>query len=106
MMNIADVSSINDAMRMRDIRFGGKNAGKMIEYRMIPLLVCENRRRTQCGGDYKRPWRGCKTYKCLPDWVSYTGLCTYPGVRCAVSDMDPVHTEISRKVCMVFRVQE
>ena len=25
MMNIADVSSINDAMRMRDIRFGGKN---------------------------------------------------------------------------------
>ena len=43
MMNIADVSSINDAMRMRDIRFGGKNAGKMIEYRMIPLLVCSAR---------------------------------------------------------------
>ena len=43
MMNIADVSSINDAMRMRDIRFGGKNAGKMIEYRLIPLLVCSAR---------------------------------------------------------------
>lgn len=41
---IADeFSSINDAMRMRDIRFGGKNAGKMIEYRMIPLLVCSAR---------------------------------------------------------------
>lgn len=43
MMNIADVSSINDAMRMRDIRFGGKNAGKMIEYRLLPLLVCSAR---------------------------------------------------------------
>ncbi len=32
--------SINDAMRMRDIRFGGKNISKMVEYRMIPLLVC------------------------------------------------------------------
>lgn len=32
--------SINDAMRMRDIRLGGKNTGKMIEYRMIPLMVC------------------------------------------------------------------
>ena len=41
---IADeFSSINDAMRMRDIRFGGKNAGKMIEYRLIPLLVCSAR---------------------------------------------------------------
>lgn len=32
--------SINDAMRMRDIRLGGKNVSKMIEYRMVPLLVC------------------------------------------------------------------
>ena len=38
MMNIADVSSINDAMRMRDIRFGGKNAGKMIELKRLPIL--------------------------------------------------------------------
>ena len=38
---IADeFSSINDAMRMRDIRFGGKNVTKMIEYRLVPLLVC------------------------------------------------------------------
>ncbi len=32
--------SINDAMRMRDIRFGGKNISKMVEYRIVPLLVC------------------------------------------------------------------
>ena len=25
---------------MREIRFGGKNAGKLVEYRLIPLLVC------------------------------------------------------------------
>lgn len=32
--------AINDAMRMREIRIGGKNAEKMVEYRMIPLMVC------------------------------------------------------------------
>ena len=32
--------SINDAMRMRDIRFGGENVSKMIEYRIVPLLIC------------------------------------------------------------------
>lgn len=32
--------AINDAMSMRDIRFGGKNVDKMIEYRLIPLMVC------------------------------------------------------------------
>lgn len=32
--------SINAAMKMRDIRFGGKNAMKMLEYRLVPLLSC------------------------------------------------------------------
>ncbi len=32
--------SINSAMRMRDIRIGAKNAGKLVEYRMVPLMVC------------------------------------------------------------------
>ena len=32
--------SINDAMRMRDIRFGGRNVSKMVEYRIVPLLIC------------------------------------------------------------------
>lgn len=32
-------SAINDAMRMRGIRFGGKHPGKMLEYRLIPLMI-------------------------------------------------------------------
>ena len=35
-----EAASITDAMRMRDIRIGGRNAGKMLEYRLVPLLVC------------------------------------------------------------------
>ena len=35
-----EFSSINAAMRMRDICFGGKNASKMVEYRLIPLMSC------------------------------------------------------------------
>ena len=35
-----EFSSINAAMRMRGISFGGKNAGKMLEYRLVPLLTC------------------------------------------------------------------
>lgn len=35
-----EFASINAAMRMRDIRLMGKNAGKMIEYRIVPLMVC------------------------------------------------------------------
>lgn len=32
-------AAIRDAMRMRGIRFGGKHPGKMIEYRLIPLMI-------------------------------------------------------------------
>ena len=32
-------AAITDAMRMRGIRFGGKHPGKMIEYRLIPLMI-------------------------------------------------------------------
>ena len=32
-------AAISDAMRMRSIRFGGKHPGKMIEYRLIPLMI-------------------------------------------------------------------
>ena len=35
-----EMEAINSAMKMRDIRLLGKNAGKLIEYRLIPLLVC------------------------------------------------------------------
>jgi energy-coupling factor transport system permease protein len=38
-----EYSSINDAMRMRGIAFGGGKVSKMVEYRMIPLLFsCVN----------------------------------------------------------------
>ncbi len=37
---VDEFHSINDAMRMREIRFGRKNISKMIEYRIVPLLVC------------------------------------------------------------------
>lgn len=35
-----EFSSINAAMKMRGIAFGGGNFGKMLEYRMIPLMTC------------------------------------------------------------------
>lgn len=35
-----EASSINRAMAMRDIRFGGAKAFKMIEYRLVPLMTC------------------------------------------------------------------
>ncbi|MDO4796519.1 MAG: energy-coupling factor transporter transmembrane component T [Coriobacteriales bacterium] len=35
-----EAASIGCAMRMRDVRLGGKNAAKAIEYRMVPLMTC------------------------------------------------------------------
>lgn len=35
-----EFSSINAAMRMRGIRLGGGNIGKMLEYRLVPLMTC------------------------------------------------------------------
>ena len=32
-------AAISDAMRMRGIRFGGKHPGRMVEYRLIPLMI-------------------------------------------------------------------
>ena len=37
---IEEASSINKAMAMRDIKFGGTKAFKMIEYRLIPMMTC------------------------------------------------------------------
>ncbi|MCR4794324.1 MAG: energy-coupling factor transporter transmembrane protein EcfT [Ruminococcus sp.] len=37
---IEEFAAINTAMKMRDIRIGGKNAEKFIEYRLVPLMVC------------------------------------------------------------------
>ena len=37
---LEEFSAINTAMKMRDIRIGGRHAGKLLEYRLIPLMVC------------------------------------------------------------------
>ena len=37
---LEEFAAINTAMKMRDIRIGGRNAGKFIEYRLVPLMVC------------------------------------------------------------------
>ena len=37
---IEEAGSINKAMTMRDIKFGGTKAFKMIEYRLIPMMTC------------------------------------------------------------------
>lgn len=34
-----EYSAIGDAMRMRGIHFGGGKPGKMLEYRMVPLMI-------------------------------------------------------------------
>ncbi|MGI6176354.1 MAG: energy-coupling factor transporter transmembrane component T [Christensenellales bacterium] len=35
-----EVAFINDAMRMRGVQFGGGKAGDMLEYRLIPMMIC------------------------------------------------------------------
>lgn len=35
-----EFASINAAMKMRDIRFGGNRAGNVVEYRLIPMIMC------------------------------------------------------------------
>lgn len=37
---VEEASSISDAMRMRGISFGGNHPGRMLEYRLIPLMTC------------------------------------------------------------------
>ena len=37
---LEESNSINKAMAMRDIKFGGTKALQMIEYRMIPMMTC------------------------------------------------------------------
>lgn len=32
--------SINEAMKMREIRFGGKKVSKVLEYKIIPMMMC------------------------------------------------------------------
>ena len=38
-----EFQSIDDAMRMRGICFGGKKTSKVLEYKKIPMLICSVR---------------------------------------------------------------
>ena len=35
-----EFTAINDAMRMRGVRFGGGKVTAMLEYRLIPMMIC------------------------------------------------------------------
>lgn len=37
---VEENAAINDAMRMRGIRLGGQRPGAMLEYRLIPMMMC------------------------------------------------------------------
>ena len=37
---LEEFAAINTAMKMREIRLGGRNAGKLLTYRLVPLMVC------------------------------------------------------------------
>ena len=37
---LEECNAINDAMKMRGIRLGGGKAGTILEYRMVPMMMC------------------------------------------------------------------
>ena len=87
-----EFSSINDAMRMREIKLGGKNAGEMVEYRLIPLMVCSAKIGEELnaaaitrglGGDVRRT-NVCKIGFHIQDYILIF-ICLIPYVICAVS---------------------
>ena len=88
---VDEFGSINAAMRMRDIRFGGKNAAKMLEYRMVPLMVCSAKIGEELnaaaltrglGGEVKRT-NVCKIGFGTFDYV-FLLVCMIPYIVCIV----------------------
>ena len=82
-----EAASISAAMRMRDVRFGGRNAGKMLEYRLVPLMTCCVKIGEELsaaaltrglGGDVRRT-NICKIGFRFVDWV-VIALCVVPFV--------------------------
>lgn len=72
---------------MRDIRFGGRNAGKMLEYRLVPLMTCCVKIGEELsaaaltrglGGEVRRT-NICKIGFRFADWV-VIALCAVPFV--------------------------
>ena len=88
---IDEFASINAAMRMREIRIGGRNAGKMIEYRLVPLMVCSAKIGEELnaaaltrglGGDVKRT-NTCKIGLHIQDVILIV-ICMVPYTICLV----------------------
>ncbi len=77
--------SINAAMKMRDIQLGGSGVLKMLEYRLVPLMVCCAKIGEELsiaaltrglGGPTKRT-NICKIGFHIQDWIVLT-LCAVP----------------------------
>lgn len=82
-----EAASISAAMRMRDIRFGGRNVGKMLEYRLVPMMTCCVKIGEELsaaaltrglGGEVRRT-NVCKIGFRFWDWIIIT-LCAVPFV--------------------------
>lgn len=77
-----EFSSINAAMKMREIRLGGKNASGIVEYRLVPLMVCcvnigselSAAALTRGLGAKVKRTNICKIGFHLPDAVIFTGM--------------------------------
>lgn len=82
-----EASSIGCAMRMRDVRLGGRNMAKAVEYRMVPLMTCCVKIGEELsaaaltrglGGTVKRT-NICRIGFKAHDWIALA-LCTIPWV--------------------------
>lgn len=70
-----EYQAIRDAMKMRNIRIGGKNPFLMIEYRLIPLMVSVIKIGDELSAALnKGTWCTDQKNQCLRDWLSCTGF--------------------------------
>lgn len=74
-----EYQAIRDAMKMRGIRFGGKNPFLMVEYRLVPLMVSVVKIGDELSAAALTRGLGApvKTYKCMSDWFSFSRCDSY-----------------------------
>ena len=95
---VEEYNAIGDAMKMRGIRFGGGKASAMLEYRLVPVIMCsvkiggvpadpadgllgKDRGGAECGSHHKGAGIGQKAHEHLPDRLSCAG-CFFPAAMC------------------------
>ena len=80
---VEEYNAIGDAMKMRGIRFGGGKASAMLEYRLVPVIMCsvKDRGRIKCGSPDKRIGRSGQEDKHLRNRLSCAG-CFFPAAMC------------------------